>query len=73
MRKIYFLISAVIVIILSLNVYYYFDIYDQQVDFQKSFLLKQTQLCEEEIEKVGSQFVSDLNRILFLDDITQFF
>lgn len=73
MRKIYFLISAVIVIILSLNVYYYFDIYDQQVDFQKSFLLKQTQLCGEEIEKVGSQFVSDLNRILFLDDITQFF
>lgn len=73
MKKVYFLISAVIVIILSLNVYYYFDIYDQQVDFQKSFLLKQTQLCEEEIEKVGSQFVSDLNRVLFLDDITQFF
>ncbi len=73
MRKIYFLISAIIVIILSLNVYYYFDIYDQQVDFQKSFLLKQTQLCEEEIEKIGSQFVSDLNRVLFLDDITQFF
>jgi len=73
MRKIYFLISAVIVIILTLNVYYYFDIYDQQVEFQKSFLLKQTQLCGEEIEKVGSKFVSDLNRILFLDDITQFF
>ncbi|MCK4464597.1 MAG: response regulator [Bacteroidales bacterium] len=73
MRKIYFLISAIIVIILSLNAYYYFDIYDQQVAFQKRFLLKQTQLYGEEIEKVGSQFVSDLNRILFLNDITQFF
>jgi signal transduction histidine kinase/CheY-like chemotaxis protein len=73
MKKIYLLVFVVIVIILAINVYYYFDIYDQQVDFQKTFLLKQTQLCGEEIEKTGLYFESELNKVLFSDDITQFF
>lgn len=73
MKKIYFLISFVIIIILAVNIYYYLDIYDQQIDFQQNFLLKQTQICGYEIEQTGFEFESELNKILFSNDLSQFF
>ena len=73
MKKIYFLISIVIIIILAVNIYYYFDIYDQQIDFQKGFLLKQTQICGYEIEQTEQEFRSDANKILFNSDMSKLF
>jgi len=73
MKKIYSLISLVIIIILAVNIYYYFDIYDQQIDFQKGFLLKQTQICGYEIEQTEQEFRSDANKILFNNNLASFF
>ena len=73
MKKIYLLISAVIIVILAVNIYYYFDIYDQQIDFQENFLLKQTQICGYEIEQTGQSFRSEANKILFSNDLAYFF
>lgn len=73
MKKIYFSVAALIVITLAVNIYYYFDIYDQQIDFQKGFLLKQTQICGYEIEQTEQEFQSDANKILFFNNLVRIF
>jgi len=73
MKKIYFLISLVIILILLANVYYYTDIYKKQVAFQKNFLSKQTQVTGYEIDRYGDRFESDLNYIPFSEDLDLFF
>lgn len=73
MKKIYFSVAALIVITLAVNIYYYFDIYDQQIDFQMGFLLKQTQICGYEIEQTEQEFHSDANKILFTYDLSRVF
>ncbi len=73
MKKIYILIPLVIIIIIASNIYYYLNIYQLQVNFQKNFLLKQTQISGYEIEKTGQDFLSDLNFILFSENISNFF
>ena len=73
MKKIYFSIFGIIGILVVLNFYYYSQIYNQQIEFQQNFLLKQTQLCGYEIEQTGFGFSSDLNKILFSEDISRFF
>jgi hypothetical protein len=73
MKKIYFSVFGIITILVVINFYYYSQIFNQQVEFQENFLLKQTQLCGYEIEQTGFEFSSDLNKILFSDDISRFF
>ncbi len=73
MKKVYFSVAALIVITLAVNIYYYFDIYDQQIDFQKGFLLKQTQICGYEIEQTEQEFKSDANKILFANNLSRLF
>lgn len=73
MKKIYILTPLIIVLIIASNIYYYFNIYELQVDFQKNFLLKQTQISGYEIEQTSSTFSSDLNFILFSEKMSEFF
>jgi len=73
MKKTYFSVFGIIAILIVINLYYYSQIFDQQVKFQQNFLLKQTQLCGYEIEQTGFEFSSDLNKILFSEDISRFF
>ena len=73
MRKIYLSVFGIIAILVVINLYYYSQIFNQQVEFQQNFLLKQTQLCGYEIEQTGFEFSSDLNKILFSEDISRFF
>lgn len=73
MKKIYFSVFGIIAILVVINIYYYSQMFNQQVEFQENFLLKQTQLCGYEIEQTGFGFSSDLNKILFSEDISRFF
>ncbi|MCD6565249.1 MAG: response regulator [Bacteroidales bacterium] len=73
MKKIYISVFGIIAILVVINFYYYSQIFNQQVEFQQNFLLKQTQLCGYEIEQTGFEFSSDLNKILFSEDISRFF
>lgn len=73
MRKIYFTVFGLILIFIIACIYFYSITFRQQTEFQKDFLLKQTQLCGYEIEQTGIEFSSDLNKILFSEDISQFF
>ncbi len=73
MKKIYILISILIALLLLANVYYYLNIYEQQVAYQKNILLKQAQISSSEIERTGYLFESDLNYIIFSENFLDFF
>jgi CheY-like chemotaxis protein/PAS domain-containing protein len=73
MKKINILVPLIILIVIISNVYYFLNTYHLQIDFQKDFLLKQTQISGYEIEKTGQDFLSDLNFILFSENINRFF
>jgi PAS domain S-box-containing protein len=73
MKRIHFLIALVIIIILAVNLFLYFDTYKQQIEFQKNFLINQTQICSYEIETTVDNFQSELNYILFSENLPLFF
>ncbi len=65
--------ATVIVIILAANIYYYLNIYNQQINFQKSILCSQTEICSNEIENHISDLEKDLDYFLITEDISRFF
>ena len=73
MKKIYYIISAVIVIILGVNAYYGYHIYNQQLSFHTDMLSNQSQICGWEIEQSGYEFENEINYIVFSSDIASFF
>jgi len=73
MKKLYYLISAVIVIIIGVNAFYGYHIYNQQLNFHTDMMLNQTQICGWEIEQSGYEFENEINYIVFSSDIASFF
>ncbi|PLX10601.1 MAG: hypothetical protein C0597_16485 [Marinilabiliales bacterium] len=73
MKKIYSLLSIVVVIIISVNVYYGFHIYNQQLNFHTEMLSNQAQICGWEIEQSGYEFENEINYIVFSSNIAGFF
>lgn len=57
----------------AVNVTYFRSLYKMQINQNKNFLFKQTDVCVNEIEKTLLKFDSDLNFILFSNDIKQLF
>ena len=73
MRKFYIIISTVIVIILGVNAYFAYYIYNQQISFHTDMLSNQSQICGWEIEQSGYEFENEINYIVFSTDIATFF
>ena len=73
MRRIYLLLIAIILVLVTANIYYYLNIHKQQVNFQKNILTRQTEICSWEIEQHTANFMNEINYILFTEDISQFF
>ncbi len=73
MKKFYYLVAAVVVIVLVANIYYGFHIYKQQLDFHTNMLLNQTEICGWEIEQSGYEFENEINYIVFSSDLAHFF
>jgi signal transduction histidine kinase/DNA-binding response OmpR family regulator len=68
------LIAVISVVILMVSSFLLIrDFYNKQIGYQKDILFSQADLCGATIEKVLMQFESDLNFILFSDDISQLF
>ena len=73
MKKLYIYLVIIIVGIIALNIYFYYDIYLRQISYQKNILFQQAENATNEIETVVSTFESDINKILFYDDIAEIF
>lgn len=59
--------------LITINAVLFYSIYKMQINQQKNLLFKETEVCSQEIEQVVKKFESDLNYILFSDDITELF
>lgn len=73
MRKYYLIIALLFVAMAAINTSYFSSLYKMQVNQNKNFLFKQTDVCVNEIERTLQNFESDLNYILFSDNIHQLF
>ena len=73
MRKIYMMLIAIVVVLVAANIHYYLNIYNQQINFQKNILARQTEICSWEIEHHVSDFLNEINFILFTENISLFF
>ena len=73
MKKYYILITSLVVIIIGVNIYYYYNFYNQQIAFQTDILEKQIQICSWEIEHSGYEFENEINYIVFSTDMANFF
>jgi len=59
--------------IVSVNVLFYRSFYNLQINQYKNFLLRQSEVCVNEVERTLLKFESDLNYILFSDDIAKLY
>lgn len=73
MKKNFAIIILSFIGLVAINVYFYNNFFEFQLSHQKNILQKQTKVCVAEIERVGQKFESDLNYILFSDDIDEIF
>lgn len=73
MKKLYTYLLVIIVGVIILNIIFYRDIYLRQISYQKNILFQQAEKAGIEIESVISKFESDINKILFSDDIAEIF
>jgi signal transduction histidine kinase/CheY-like chemotaxis protein len=72
-RKAYYLIIGLVLIVCAINIYYFVDIFKNQINFQRELLIRQVQICGSEIEQTGLDFENEINYILFSDDISGLF
>ncbi len=70
MKKIYLIFSAVVLVIVLLNVMYYLDLKNQQVIFQKKYITEQGSTCVTKLENTGLELENDINYLLFSNDLT---
>jgi len=73
MKKFYYLVAIIIIIVLGINAYYGYHIYTQQLDFHSNMLLNQTEICGREIEQSGYEFENEINYIVASTDLAHFF
>ncbi len=73
MKKNITILIVAFVILLVVNLFFYKGFYNLQLGHQKDILQQQTKVCTSEIERVVQRFNSDLNYILFSDDIADLF
>jgi hypothetical protein len=73
MKRNFAIIILSFILLVAINVYFYNNFFDFQISHQKNILQKQTKVCVAEIERVVQKFESDLNYILFSDDVDEIF
>jgi signal transduction histidine kinase/CheY-like chemotaxis protein len=73
MKKPLLVVILLAVVIITSNFLVISDIYKKQISYQKDILFGQADLCDATIENTLLHFESDLNSILFSDDISVLF
>jgi PAS domain S-box-containing protein len=70
MKKIYLIFSAVVFVMILLNVVYYLDLKKQQITFQKKYITEQGSTCVAKLENTGFELENDINSLLFSNDFS---
>lgn len=73
MKRHLLIITLSCIAILAIDLLLFRSSYNEQINQQKNLLFRETEVCTQEIESVITKFESDLNYILFTDDISNLF
>ena len=73
MKKYLIYIGLIIALVIAFNVYFFFVIYNHQVNYQKNILIRQAENSADEIESTMMGFHNNINKILYTDDIADVF
>lgn len=73
MRRILIIVISAFMIIIAANFVYYKSLYDKQIDYRVMLLDRQVQAAGLSIDSTNNGFASDLNQIIFTEDISRFF
>ena len=68
-RNVFLLVIAII----AINIAFYFKLYEKQIDYMVSLLNHQVQLVGSYIDDANNNFLSDLNKVGFMEDLSYFF
>ena len=73
MRRILILVYSAFLIILLANYVYYKNLYNKQIDYIVKLLDRQVQTVGLSVDSTNYWFSSDLNQIIFKEDLSRFF
>ncbi len=73
MNKTFLIILVAVLIFIGVNSFFYIRIFREQRDFQAELLTQQIRICGSTIEQNGMNFESEVNYILFSDNISMLF
>ena len=73
MRKILILVYSAFLMIMLLNYFYYKNLYSRQIHYITELLDRQVQIIGLSVDNTNNTFSSDLNKIMFEEDLKSFF
>ena len=73
MRKILIIVISAFMIIITASFFYYKSMYNNQVDYRATLLDRQVRAVGSSVDSINNGFATDLNQIVFSNDITVFF
>jgi signal transduction histidine kinase/CheY-like chemotaxis protein len=73
MRKILLIVYSAFLMIMLANYFYYKNLYNRQIHYITELLDRQVQIVGLSVDNTNNTFSSDLNRIMFNEDLNNFF
>ena len=73
MRKLLIIVYSAFLMIMLLNFYYYKNLYSRQIHYITELLDRQVQIIGLSVDNTNYTFSSDLNKIMFEEDLNSFF
>jgi hypothetical protein len=73
MKKLLIIVYSAFLIILIVNIIYYRNLYDRQISYITTLLGRQAQIVGLSVDDINTGFPSDLNEIIFTEDLGGFF
>lgn len=71
-RSLTIVITAIVIIIIT-NISYYKGLYNKQINYRVNLLDRQVKSVGLSVDSINDNFASDLNEVVFPDDISHFF
>jgi signal transduction histidine kinase/CheY-like chemotaxis protein len=73
MRKVLIIVYSAFLMIMLLNYFYYKNLYNRQIQYISELLDRQVQIVGLSVDNTNNSFSSDLNKIMFEEDLNRFF
>jgi len=73
MKKVLIIVYSAFLIIMLANYFYYKNLYTKQISYINELLSRQVQIVGQSVDATNNGFESELNKIFFNEDPTQFF